>query len=351
MNRSPLLSRHVSGGAALAEHDGWMVPTSHGDADAGIAGVQSSAGVVDLAHVHMLTMTSEDARRWANGMFTNNIKRLPPGRGNRNAMCDDRGRVQGLLDLYCIREDHFLVVLEGVDAEWFQERYRMFLILDDIEVDELAGEATLLSVQGPASASVLASAGLPTPEVERAHALDETTGVRVARRDRTGRGGFDLIVPVSAVESVWEALLASGARPFGTETLDALRIHAGRAAWPQDGTDKSMVHELLLNEDVCAFDKGCYVGQEVINRIDVKGLINKRLTGLEVEGMDLPPQGAEVLLGEQVVGLVTSATSAGGRVRALGVLRKTAWTPGTVVSVRAADGVRSATVMGLPFSG
>ena len=89
-------------------------------------------------------------------------QRLPPGRGNRNAMCDDRGRVQGLLDLYCIREDHFLVVLEGVDAEWFQERYRMFLMLDDIEVDELAGEATLLSVQGPAAASVLASAGLPT---------------------------------------------------------------------------------------------------------------------------------------------------------------------------------------------
>ena len=80
--------------------------------------------------------------------------------------------------------------------------------------------------------------------------------------------------------------------------------------------------------------QGCYVGQEVINRIDVKGLINKRLTGLEVEGMDLPPQGAEVLLGEQVVGLVTSATSAGGRVRALGVLRKTAWTPGTVAAAR-----------------
>jgi len=349
MNRTPLLARHVAGGAALAEHDGWMVPTSHGDADAGVAGVRSGAGVVDLAHVNLLTLTSPDARRWANGMFTNNVKRLPPGRGNRNAMCDDRGRVQGLLDLYCLSDEQFLVVLEGVDAGWFQERYRMFLLLDDIEVDELEGASTLISVQGPAAASVLEAAGLPTPEVERAHVLGEESGVRVARRDRTGCGGFDLVVPVVAAETIWDALLRAGAAPFGTETLDGLRIQAGRAAWPQDGTDKSMVHELCLDEDVCAFDKGCYVGQEVINRIDVKGLINKRLTGIEIEGDALPPQGAEVLLGDQIVGHVTSAASVGGRVRALGVLRKTAWEVGTKVLVRAADGDRSAVTAALPF--
>ena len=350
MHRTPLFARHVSGGAALAEHDGWMVPISHGAAEAGAAGVRAGAGVVDLAHVNLLTLTSEDARRWANGMFTNNIKRLPVGRGNRNAMCDDRGRVQGLLDLYCVREDHFVAVLDGVDADWFGERYKMFLILDDIEVEELDGEATLLSVQGPAAAAALAAAGLPAPEVDRAHALDDATGVRVARRDRTGLGGFDLIVPVAQAEAIWGALLAAGVRPFGLETLDALRIHAGRAAWPQDGTGKSMVHELRVNEEVCAFDKGCYVGQEIINRIDVKGLVNKRLTGLEVAGDAAPPQGAEVLLGDTVVGTISSATAADGRIRALGVLRKTAWDPGTAVVIRAADGDRAATISALPFS-
>lgn len=350
MNRTPLFARHVESGASLADTDGWMVPIAHGASEAGVGGVRSGAGVIDLAHVPVLTLTSDDARRWANGMFTNNIKRLQVGRGNRNAMCDDRGRVQGLLDLYCVRDDHFLVVLDGVSATWFQERYRMFLILDDIEVDELAGEVTLLSVQGPAAASALEQAGLPTPEVERAHVLDASSGVRIARRDRTALGGFDLIVPVTGAGGIWDRLRSVGALPCGLETLDALRIHAGRAAWPQDGTDKSMVHELRFNEEVCAFDKGCYVGQEVINRIDVKGLINKRLTGLEVEGDATPPQGAEVLLGDTVVGTVSSATAAGGRVRALGVLRKTAWEPGTAVTVRASDGERAATVSGLPFS-
>jgi folate-binding protein YgfZ len=349
MNRSPLFARHVAAGAALADQDGCMVPLSHGEAEAGAAGVRAGAGVADLAHVQLLTLTSDDARRWANGMFTNNIKRLQPGRGNRNAMCDDRGRVQGLLDLYCVRDDHFVVVLDGVDTEWFGQRYKMFLILDDIEVDELAGQSTLLSVQGPAAASAMEAVGLPTPEVDRAHVLDDATGVLVARRDRTGLGGFDLIVPVDRVEQTWAALTGAGAHPFGTETLDALRIRAGRAAWPQDGTDKSMVHELGLNEEVCAFDKGCYVGQEVINRIDVKGLINKRLTGLVVDGDAAPPQGAEVWLGDKAVGTISSATAADGAVRALAVLRKTAWDPGTAVVIRAADGDRPARVSTLPF--
>ena len=96
--------------------------------------------------------------------------------GNRNAMCDDRGRVQGLLDLYCIREDHFPGA-GGRRCRWFQERYRMFLMLDDIEVDELAGEATLLSVQGPIGERTRVGR-IADSEVERAHALDETTKVR-----------------------------------------------------------------------------------------------------------------------------------------------------------------------------
>lgn len=343
MKQSPLFAAHLERGAAMVEHDGWMVPAGFGDADAGVAGVDGGAGVVDLAHIGLLTFQAEDARRWANGMFTNNVKRLAVGHGQRSAMCDDRGRLQGLLDLYCLADDDFLVALEGVTPDWFEERYRMFLILDDIDVEPLEGEWTLLSVQGPGAAAFVAAAGLPTPEADRQHLVDERTGTRVARRDRTGTGGFDLFVKIEHVREVWDALLRHGAEPFGLETLDALRIRAGRAAWPQDGTDKSMIHELRLNEDVCAFDKGCYVGQEVINRIDVKGILTKKLMGLSVDGA--APLGAEIVFGDKVVGTVTSAADG----HALAVIRKAAWEPGTAVTLRAADGERAATVSELPF--
>jgi len=98
-----------------------------------------------------------------------------------------------------------------------------------------------------------------------------------------------------------------------------------------DATDKSMVHELRLNEECCAFDKGCYVGQEVINRIDVRGAIQKRLTRLVIDGA--VPLGAEVRLGEKRMGTLTSRATYGDQELGLGVLRKAGWEEGTELVV------------------
>ena len=348
MPQSPLVALHEAAGAALSDRGGWTVPEAYGALDAGLQAARAGAIVADLSWVDVLDLQAPELRRWANGMFTNNIKRLGSGRGNRNAMCDDRGRVQGLLDLYCLDDQHFIAVLDGVDAGWFEERYRMFLILDDIEVDPRPDDRIVLTVQGPAAASAVEAAGLPAPAVDRAHEAGPD-GIRVARRDRFGHGGFDLLVPAAQAAAVWAALTAAGALPVGTQTLDAARVLAGRAQWPEDGTDKSMVHELRYNEDVCAFDKGCYVGQEVINRIDVKGAINKRLTGIL---LDQPvPVGAEAT-GEdgKVVGRVTSVAVIGDQTFGLGVLRKTHWEPGAAVTVAGADGPVGGRVAELPFA-
>lgn len=347
MHKTPLLPAHLTANATLAEEAGWLVPESFGPVDAGVAAARAGAAVFDLAWVDVLDLQAPDLRRWANGMFTNNITRLAPGRGNRNAMCDDRGRVQGLLDLYCQSDTRFLAVLEGVDADWFEGRYRMFLLLDEIEVDPRPDGCVVLSVQGPAASSVLEAAGLPAPAVDRAHE-EGAGGVRVARRDRTGLGGFDLLVPEAQVIATWTALQGAGATAAGTEVLDALRILAGRAAWPQDGTDKSMVHELRVNEEVCNFEKGCYVGQEVINRIDVKGAIQKRVTAVRLE--QPVPQGSPVELDGKAIGAITSLAHVAGETWGLGVLRKAAWEPGTAVTVQAGDGAVAGTVAQPPLA-
>lgn len=345
MHKTPLFDAHFAHSAVLEEEEGWLVPARFGDVATEVAAARAGAVVLDLSYVDVLSLEGEALQRWTNGMFTNNTKRLQPGGGNRHGMCDDRGRLQGLLDLYAVANDHYIAVLEGVTAEWFAERYKMFLILDDIEVDERPDGVSVLSVQGPAAGAVLQAAGLPAPTVDRAHAVDEGSRARVARRDRTGLGGFDLLVPQASVQAVWQRLIEAGAARAGTDALDALRVAAGRARWPQDGTSKTMIHELRLNTDICAFDKGCYVGQEVINRIDVKGAINKRLTGLVLQAP--VPLGAPVTLDDKQVGTVTSQAEIDGRTVALGVLRKTAWEPGTTVQV----GDTTGSVVELPLRG
>lgn len=364
--RSPLHNIHTALGAHLTDipvawltedpededevveaEDTIALPERYTDLDVEVAAARRGAGVVDLSHVRVMVLRGDDVKRWCNGMFTNNIRKLQPGQGNRSAICDDRGRVQGMIDLYCVGDDTFVATLDGVTEAWFGQRYRMYMILDDIELETPAGAPWLLSVQGPQAASVLSAAGLPTPEADHQHAAEG--GVRVTRKDRTGLGGFDVICDDDeTAQRLWAQLSEAGAAPLGHAGLDALRVLGGRARWPQDGTDKSMVHELAINEEVCAFDKGCYVGQEVINRIDVKGAIQKRLTALQIDGP--APLGATAYLGDKKIGTLTSAATVGGTTYGLAVLRKTAWEAGTTVELRPEDAAAvSATVIEPPL--
>lgn len=347
---SPLADWHVAHGATMTDIDGTSLPARYSGIDAEIAAAHSGAVLLDLSHLPIITIESPDARRWCNGMFTNNIRKMSPGEGSRSAMCDDRGRVQGLIDLYCTSDESFLGVLDGVDLAWFQKRYGMYMILDDIELEDCSEDLAVVSLQGAGAPALLSAVGLPTPEAARSHLTGSLSGteLRVTRRDRTGLSGFDLFIPRENLTAAWTALSEAGAAPLGQEALDALRIISGRARWPQDGTDKSMVHELRLNEEVCAFDKGCYVGQEVINRIDVKGAIQKRLTGLRIAGS--APLGARIFLGERAIGTLTSTATVGGQQLGLAVLRKVAWEAGTVVTIQAEGGeALSATVGDFPL--
>ncbi len=292
-----------------------------------------SAYCVDLSHLSVFLLVGDDVRRWTNGMFTNNTRKLQPGQGNRHCACDDRGRVPGVLDLYLVRPDTVRIVLDGMSRTAFESRYQMYLMLDDIELEDGDPPLVPITVQGPGAAGVLDRLGLPTPPSDHGHVVAEGdwAGVVACKRDRTGLGGFDLLVSAAEAPAVWQALLEQGVQPLGLTDLDTLRVVAGRAAYPTDASDKSMVHELRLNDDCCAFDKGCYVGQEVINRIDVKGAIQKRLTTVVLDGP--VPVGSEVRLDDKVIGRLTSRASYQGREVGLGVLRKAAWEPGTVVAV------------------
>lgn len=298
--------------------------------DAGVAAAHEGAVVVDLSSVRTLTLEGDDVRRWTNGMFTNNTRRLQPGQGNRHCWCDDRGRVQGVLDLYMLTPTKVRCVLEGTPPEAFSERFKMFLLLDDIELEVGDGAPWVLTVQGPHAEGIVKDAGLPTPTTDHAHE-GAPDGVRVCRKDRTGLGGFDILCSDDAVFDVHSRLLEAGAASAGEDTLEALRIQAVRAAWPTDGSDKTMVHELRLEAECCAFDKGCYVGQEVINRIDVKGAIQKRLTGLTLSKP--VPVGSTVTKEDRKVGRITAVATIGEDNLAVGILRKAVWEVGTQVHV------------------
>ena len=273
----------------------------------------------------IVRLTGDVVRRFCNGMFTNNARDLSAGEGQRTAMLDDRGRLQGVLDLYCASDVEFIAALEGVTADEFERRYRMYMMLDEVECESL--DWHILTVQGA-----------PRPDA-----------LVIYGRDRCGMGGFDILGSSEELERIEAALSFPVLDPLD---IDALRVRAGKPRWPIDMGPKQLPHEMGMRDDFLHFEKGCYLGQETINRVDVMGQVRRALAGIRIVGDTLPPQGAEVRdSAGKKLGVFTSplATDDLGNI-GLAVLKKPSETPGTQLVV--ADGARhwGATTSALPFS-
>ncbi len=292
-----------------------------------------------------VSLSGKDTLRFCNGMFSNNIRALKPGQSNQNVMLDAKGRILGQLEVWCVGDQTLWVTLENVPSTTFMEHYDRFIIADDVEMEDLSERWIQLSLQGPAARFLLEKLGWSAPEA----GFVEVGAIRIAQRRRSRAGGYDLLLPVEEAEAVTTALISAGAILAGADAQEILRVEAGIARWPLDMGERALVHEMRMVPDYCSFEKGCYIGQEVINRIDVMGQVQKKLWGLELEDPtgELPAVGSEVLLGEDVVGSTTSAVAEPGRVRVLAVLRKAVWKPG--LELRVGPAARVATVRDLPF--
>ena len=265
-------------------------------------------------------LSGENTRRWCNGMFSNNIRALAPKKGNRSGYCNPKGHILGLLDTYCLEENRFLIVLDGVSQDDFEGKFAPYMALDDIELDD--EQNGILSIQGPDAESILSKIGYTIPQEQDVHEFSDGF---ILRKDRFGNRrsnhGFD--IRTSKPEEFIHALQNLGIPEFSVEEQLAHRILSGSASFPADFDDKTFFHEVLLNEECCSFNKGCYVGQEIINRIDVKGAVTKKI---HLFSSSVPFEPAEELFVEgKSVAKILSHCMSNGTFYALAMVRKQFW--------------------------
>lgn len=273
---SPLHAQHQAAGAQLGPWEQGEIPLVYRDLDADLAALRQGCGLIDLSCKPLLRLQGPDARRFTNAMFTNNLRDLPVGSGAHNALTDNKGRLQGLADTWLVAEDTVWAVIEGMEREAAFERLDNYIIMDPVELSDESEAWALLSLQGPQAQALSAALGAPEPKT----AVTAWGEGWLLRNDRCGHGGLDVLLPREGALALWQAALAAGASPCGVRALDALRLQQGIPRWPVDAGERSFVHELGLRGRVCSFSKGCYIGQEVINRMDTMGKINKKLVGL-----------------------------------------------------------------------
>jgi folate-binding protein YgfZ len=349
MSVTTLQDKLTASGAALGPYRGADTPTSFGDTPTEFRALLEGCGLFDMSWQAKLVLSGEDRVRWLNGMVTNNIRDLGWGTGVYNFLLNAQGRILGDLVAYN-RGDYLLVTTERSQSAAITDSFDRYIIMDDVEIADISDKISAVGVAGPQSARVLRVAGIDVSPLEPGQVVDlvwQDIAVTVARNTHPDLDGFEIWFAVEQAATVWDTLTAAGATPVGSDALELYRIARGVPRYGLDLSQRDLPQE-TEQKHALNFSKGCYIGQEIVERIRARAILHRTFTGFLVEG-DPPQSGTKVQADSKNIGEITSSARvpfpSGERTLALGYLRREFEAAGTAVMV----GAQKATVQSIPF--
>ena len=286
--------------------------------------IRTGAAIYPLTDRAFLRITGPDATRWLNGMVTNSIQSLQPGEGNYNFLLNAQGRIQGDCMVYREDGDVFRLASDGNQINTIEQLLNNFIIMDDVEAAKVYERIETLLVIGSMASQALRSIGMATPPPNRLALVDSTEG-RIRVMTTAAPDHFELLLTPEQVGAVCKRL---NLPRISTEALEAHRI---LTATPKYGVDirNTETHKDLPQETAQThalhFNKGCYLGQEIVERIRSRGQVHRTFTAFTLTG-ELPtlpaPIQATIAGQTRPAGELTSAMRIGDTVHALGYLRR-----------------------------
>ena len=338
------------GAARLGEYRGVATPARFTDPQAEFEALRKGCGVYDLGFRAKISLTGSDRVRWLNGMVTNNVRDLAVGHGVYAFILNPQGRILG--DLYAYnRGESLLLDTDHAQLEKILATFEHFIIMDDVEVANVSEEFAALGIGGAKSRQVLNATGFDVPDllplqfVQTAWQGVECT---LVRSEDERQESYEIWLDPGQVKQLWNCLLAVGASPVGSDAIERKRIFDGIPLYGVDIRERDLPQETEQTRAL-NFSKGCYVGQEIVERIRSRGAVHRKFTGFLAEGSRPISPGAKIAANEKEVGEITSTTSVnlGGTMRqiALGYIRREVGLPGKEVFI----GETNATVIQLPF--
>jgi folate-binding protein YgfZ len=337
-----------------ADYRGAVTAVRFADPQLEFPALLNGCGVYDLGFRARISLTGGDRVRWLNGMVTNNIRDLASGRGVYAFLLNPQGRILGDMVVYNLGE-MLIVETDRSQVEKIVATFDHYIIMDDVEVTNISEKQTTLGLAGPKSRAILNATGIEVPELQTLQMITPQCNCdcgcvecTVVRGEDVRRESYEIWLAPQDVHKTWQALLAAGATPVGSEALEMQRIVVGIPLYGVDIRERDLPQE---TEQLRAlnFNKGCYVGQEIVERIRSRGAVHRKFTGFVVEGTAAILSGAKIICDEKEVGEVTSVAvlskPPGGRTIALGYIRREVGIPGREVTI----GTSKVTVSQLPL--
>ena len=296
----------------------------------GYEALRRGAAILDLSPHGRIAVRGRDRSRLLHNLTSNEVKKMTPGSACYAFLLTPQGRIQA--DLYLLAfADHFLIDTEPELREKAVQHIRRYIIADQVEIEDVSETTACLGLEGPAAAALLAQVGAPVP-ADYAHvSWGERT---IAGITATGQPGVRIYGPADKGAELAAQLEAAGAAPAAAEDARVVRIEDGKPRYGEDISERSLPQETQQMHAV-SFTKGCYLGQEIVERIRAQGHVNKKLVRLEISGDEPPSAGTKPVVDGTETGEITSAVYSPelGKVAALGYLRTQFAAPGTRVLV------------------
>jgi tRNA-modifying protein YgfZ len=300
----------------------------------GYEALRTHAAWLDLSARGKIRVAGEDRARLLHAMTTNHVQQLNPGDGCYAFFLNAQGRILADVNLFCF-EDYFLLDTEPETRHKLYEHLDRYIIADDVTLSDDTDRLATISIEGPEAQAILEKLGAPIPAASYSTA---SSGERiVARVDSTGSAGFFVFTPLEDEPRLIRELEAAGAVAATFEEATIVRVENGRPRYGEEITERFLVQETGQLQAV-HFSKGCYLGQEIVERVRSRAQIHRVLRRIEVDSTEVPPVGTKLKLADADAGEIVSAvlSPALGKLVAMAYVRTPNSESGTALTLNGA---------------
>jgi folate-binding protein YgfZ len=309
-----LAAIHREAGAKMGLWLGCSLPDDFGDWRTEYSFAQNTVGLIDKNYRAYVSFTGPDRVRYLNAILTNNIKDLQPGQGTTSLLLNPQGRILAEIETYA-QPDELFCVSYAMIRERLIETLDKYIIMDDVTLRDDTQLYGTLALEGPNAAQVVTEVtGIDLAamlELSRQEARLSNIDCCVTKRSLGQFPSAEFLIPRDHLQAAWQILRertqAAAGGPMGYTALNTLRLEQGIPWFGYDFGEKQIPHEAGLQDTHISYTKGCYTGQEIVERVRSRGQVNRVRASLVFAGTEVPAAGAALTVDGKEVGHVTRA--------------------------------------------
>lgn len=324
-------------GAILAAQGNY--PLTFGNDETFLHQINEQTFVYDRTHWGLIELTGNDRIRYLHNQSTNDINNLKVGQGCETVFVTSTARTIDIVNAY-LTEDSILLLVSPQRRQYLLEWLDRFIFpMDKVSLTDLSQKFAIFTLLGEKSDQILEKLGfnqmIDQPEYSHQIVNFEDQKIRVILGSNLKHKGYNFILPIEIAEQFWQKLIAIDVKPMGENAWEKLRILQGRPAPDQELTEEFNPLEAGLWQTI-SFDKGCYIGQETISRLNTYRGVKQRLWGIKLD--QLIPAGSTITLNGEKIGKLTSITATEKGIFGLAYIRTKAGGEGLKVTIENTQG-------------